>query len=137
MPLPNYFISFSHNFNTWKFVIKKKIVKNACFVIFIWLGSEAPAFRPKPVWKTPKGHVNLEVFLSRLENELFSDDMSPHKAIFCWIMECLERFSSWKTIAINGGDKGSSVVVWDSSDYFHEASRQLQHQNIYKDVKFN
>ena len=38
--------------------------------------SETPAFRPKSVWKPPKGHASLEVFLSRLEKELFSDDIS-------------------------------------------------------------
>ena len=29
------------------------------------------------------------------------------------------------------------MVVWDRSDYLHDASRQLQDQNIYEDVKFN
>ena len=29
------------------------------------------------------------------------------------------------------------MVVWDRFDYLHEASRQLQDQNIYEDVKFN
>ena len=29
------------------------------------------------------------------------------------------------------------MVVWDRSDYLHEASRQLQDQNIHQDVKFN
>ena len=32
-------------------------------------------------------------------------------------------------------NKGSSVV-WNRSNYFHEALKQLQNQNIYKDVKF-
>ena len=38
--------------------------------------SETPAFRPKSVWKPPNGYASLEVFLSRLEKELFSDDIS-------------------------------------------------------------
>ena len=29
------------------------------------------------------------------------------------------------------------MVVWDRSDYRHEASRQLQDQNIYENAKFN
>ena len=33
--------------------------------------SEVPAFSPKSSWKPPKGHPNLEVFLSQLENEIF------------------------------------------------------------------
>ena len=38
--------------------------------------SERPAFRLKSVWKPSKGHASLEVFLSRLEKELFSGDIS-------------------------------------------------------------
>ena len=29
------------------------------------------------------------------------------------------------------------MVVWNRSDYLHEASKQLQDQNIYEDIKFN
>ena len=47
--------------------------------------SETPSFRPKSVWKPPKGHLNhlkLEVFLNRLEKELFSNEINdPRKAI--------------------------------------------------------
>ena len=42
-----------------------------------------------------------------------------------------------KAIVIKGTDNGSSVAVWDRSDYLHKVSRQLQDQNIYEDVKFN
>ena len=38
--------------------------------------NEIPAFRPKSGWKPPKGHASLEVFLSRVEKELFSDEMN-------------------------------------------------------------
>ena len=38
--------------------------------------SETPAFRPKFVWKAPNSYANLELFLGRLEKELFSDDIS-------------------------------------------------------------
>ena len=30
-----------------------------------------PVFAPKSTWKPPKGHPNLEVFLSQIEKELF------------------------------------------------------------------
>ena len=49
----------------------------------------------------------------------------------------LRRLAADKTIVIKWADKGSSVVVWDRPDYLHEASKQLQDQNIYKGVKFN
>ena len=44
-----------------------------------------------------------------------------------------------KTIVIKPADKGSLMslmVVWDRSDYLHGASRQLQDQDIYENVKF-
>ena len=34
--------------------------------------SEVPAFPPKSSWNPPQGHPNLEVYLSQVENELFS-----------------------------------------------------------------
>ena len=33
-------------------------------------------------------------------------------------------------------DKSSSINLWDRSDYVHETSRQLQHQNIYQNVSY-
>ena len=33
--------------------------------------SNIPAFAPKSAWKPPKGHPNLEVFLSQVESDLF------------------------------------------------------------------
>ena len=38
--------------------------------------SETPSFRPKSVWKPPKGYASLEVFLSQLEKELFSNEIN-------------------------------------------------------------
>ena len=34
--------------------------------------SEVPAFKPKSLWKPPAGHPCVELFLSKLEGELFS-----------------------------------------------------------------
>ena len=34
--------------------------------------SEIPAFRPKSNWKPPAGHPYVELFLSKMEHELFS-----------------------------------------------------------------
>ena len=101
--------------------------------------SETPAFRPKSVWKPPKVHASPEVFLSRLEKELFSDDISEstESNLSAEEWKALRGLAADKIIFIRGADKGSSVVVWDRSDYLHEASRQLQDQNLYENVKFN
>ena len=34
--------------------------------------SEVTAFSPKSSWSAPQGHSNLEVYLSQVENKLFS-----------------------------------------------------------------
>ena len=90
--------------------------------------SDTLAFRPKSVWKPPKGHASLEVFLSRLEKELFSDDISEsiQSNLSAEEWKALRGLAADKTIVIKGAVKGSLVVVWDRSDYLHETSRQLQ-----------
>ena len=37
--------------------------------------SEIPAFRSKLSWLPPKGHASLEIFLSQLGKELFTNDI--------------------------------------------------------------
>ena len=79
------------------------------------------------------------MFLSRLEKELFSDDISEstQSNLSAEEWKALRDLAADKTAVIKGADKGSSVMFWDRSDYLHEASRQLQDQNIYENVQFN
>ena len=68
------------------------------------------------------------MFLSRLEKELFSDDISEstQSNLSAEEWKALRGLAADKTIVIKGADKGSSVVVWDRSDYLHEASRHCK-----------
>ena len=62
--------------------------------------SETAAFRPKSVWKPPEGHASLEVNLSRLEKELFSDDINePTQSNF--------SAEEWKALRVLAADKRS------------------------------
>ena len=101
--------------------------------------SEAPSFRPKSVWKPAKGHASLKVFLSRLEKELFSNEINePTQSNLSgeeW--KALRALAADKTIVIKAADKVSSVVVWDRSDYLQEASSQFEDKNIYDYVRFS
>ena len=72
--------------------------------------SEVPAFSPKSSWKPPHGHPNLEVYLSQVDNELFS------------IVDDPIRYSNL------------CIVVWDRNDYLREAEKQLKDQNVYRKV---
>ena len=73
--------------------------------------SETPAFRPKSVWKSPKGHASLEVFVSRLEKELSSDDISEstQNNLSTEEWKALRGLAADKTIVIKGADKDSSL----------------------------
>ena len=98
--------------------------------------SETPVFRPKSIWKPPKGHVSLEVFLSRLEKKIFSNEIiESNLSGEEW--KALRALAADKTIATKRDDKGSSVVKWDISDYLQEASRQLQDKNIFENARFS
>ena len=79
------------------------------------------------------------MFLSRLEKLLFSDDVSEstQNNFSAEESKALRGLAADKTIVIKGADKSSAVVVWDRSDYLHEASRQLPDKNLYENVKFN
>ena len=80
--------------------------------------------------------ASLEVFLSRVEKELFSDEMNDST-------QSNLSGDEWKALRnladdrSKGADKRSSVVTWDREDYLQEASKQLRDSNIYEDVDFN
>ena len=79
------------------------------------------------------------VFLSRVEKDLFSDEMNDFTQSNLsgdeW--KALRNLADDRSIVIKGADKGSSVVIWDREDYLQEASKQLRDTNIYEDVNFN
>ena len=71
--------------------------------------SEIPAFTPKSGWKPPKGHASLEVFLSRVEKEFFSDEMhdSTQSNLSGEERKALRNLADGRSIVIKGADKGS------------------------------
>ena len=87
----------------------------------------------------PKGHASLEIFLSQLEKELFTNDLDePSESnLSAKERKALRNLASDRSIIINGADKGSSVVVWDRADYILEAEKHLNDKRVYKEVKFN
>ena len=66
--------------------------------------------------------------------ELYSDDIKESTKSNVSAEEwktLLRGLTADKTIVIKGA-KGSSVVVWDRSDYLHESSRQLKIRSYMK-----
>ena len=75
--------------------------------------SEAPAFRVKSNWNPPKGHPAVEIFLSKLETEIFSVlpgtplDYNLSKEEWLAMTGLAENCN----IIIKSADKGSRVVI--------------------------
>ena len=93
---------------------------------------------PKSVWKPPKGHPNLEVFLSQVESDLFNAIESPlgYFNLSKEEWDAIRSLADDSNIVIKRADKGSCVVIWDRKDYIKEAKIQLSNQNVYNSVEF-
>ena len=100
--------------------------------------SEVPAFSSKSSWNPPQGHLNMEVYLSQVENELFSNADVPIRYSNLskeeWI--AMRPLADDRSTAIEKADKESCIVNWDRNDYLREAEKQLKNQNVYRKVAF-
>ena len=97
---------------------------------------EIPSFRPKSSWKPPKGNPNLEMFLSKVEQDLFKTIETPirYSNLSSDEWKAIRSLADDRSIVIKKADKGSAVVVWDRVDYIKEAQKQLKDENVYKKV---
>ena len=100
--------------------------------------SEVPTFSPKSSCKPPKGHPNLEVFLSQLENEVYKMPFEnlKHSNTSKEEWQAIRALADGSTIVIKRADKGSCVVVWVRMYYLLEAGKQLSDTNVYKSGDF-
>ena len=100
--------------------------------------SNIPTFAPKSAWKPPKGHPNLEVFLSQVESDLFKAIERPigYSNLSKEEWDAIRLLVDDRNIVIKRADKGSCVVIWDRHHYVKEAEIQLSIQNVYKSVEF-
>ena len=100
--------------------------------------SEKPAFHTKSSWNPPKGDPHLEVFLNRLEVELFTVIERPvsHSNLSPGEWKVIRSLADDRNIVIKKADKDSSVVIWDRNDYITEAEKQLADKVVCKQVNF-
>ena len=101
--------------------------------------SETSAFRPKPTWKPPAVDPCVELFLSKMEHELFSSLPEKPQSYNLTKEEWqpLKNLKEDRSIIIKPVDKVSCVVVWDREDYLAEGYKQLNDESIYVDVKYS
>ena len=95
--------------------------------------SKTPAFPPKCNWKPPGGYLNLEVFLSQVENELFKAVETPlsYYNLSTEEWEAVRTLADDRNIVVKKADKGSCVVIWDRDDYITEAESQIKNELVY------
>ena len=95
--------------------------------------SKVPVFRPRSKFNPRHKDVAIEVYLSKLEDELMK--LSVDGKIFSNLTKeellALNSLKSDRTIVIKEADKGSGVVVWDREDYVQEAESQLGDAAVY------
>ena len=100
----------------WHF--RKEPTENFC---------ETP-FKRKSDWKPQIGHPIMELFLSQLEKELFSELTIPHNSSNLskedW--EAVWGLINDKSIVIKKANKGSCTVVWGREDYIKEAENHFK-----------
>ena len=100
--------------------------------------SEKSSFNIKSNWNPPKGHPALEIFLSKLEYEVFSvlpgTPCNYNLSKKEWL--AMRGLAEDRNIFIKPADKGFCVALWDREDYLAEAEKQLQDIDIYEDSDF-
>ena len=112
-------------FEAWRLLEEIRYVRSAFSETNTPQFSEMRAFSPKSTRKPPKGHPNLRVFLSRLENEIlkFSFENLRHSNTSKEEWEAIRTLVRDRTIVMKKADKGLYVVVWDRTGYVLEAEK--------------
>ena len=86
----------------------------------------------------PKGCAAIEMYLTRLEEEILSlDEKMSYSNLTKGERNALHFLHDDPSIIIKEADKGSAVVVWDREDYLREANSQLSGKDVYQEVKCN
>ena len=100
--------------------------------------SQKPAFYTKSSWNPPKGDPNLDYFLGRVEEELFTVIERPvrHSNLSQEEWKAKRSLADDRNVVIKNADKGSCVVIWDRNDDITEAENQLSDKVVYKQVSF-
>ena len=84
----------------------------------------------------PKWDAAVEMYLSRLEEEILSlDEKISYSNLTKGERNALYLLQDDPSIIIKDADKGSAVVVWDREDFLREANSQLSDKDVYRKLK--
>ena len=89
-------------------------------------------FKPKSSWQAPRGHTQLEEFISTLKT---ATDELPHLHTHPNLSKeehiALRSLSNNPDLTIKMADKGSKIVVQDTSEYLQSGIEHLSDTSIY------
>ena len=99
----------------------------------------SPSFSEKPTFKVPSSwtpsiiFMQLELYLSEIEDKLININESgeSYQNLSKDEREALKSLMNDNEIIIKPADKGSAFVIWSKHGYLLEASNQLSDTNVY------
>ena len=94
--------------------------------------SEVSTFKLKSTWNSPKGSPALELFISKVKEDIFSI-LPGHPKKFQLNSEeylIMRSVQNDRSVITKPADKGSAVVVCDRQDYLKEAEQQFSDSSI-------
>ena len=95
-------------------------------------------FKKKSKFNPKRKDAAIEIYLSRLEEEIFAlDKKLSYSNLTKQERHALYSLRDDTSIIIKEADKGSGIVVWDREDYLAEARAQLKDKDVYQELKGN
>ena len=94
-------------------------------------------FNPKSTWKPQNTHISLNVFRQAFKSDLLHSKAgkSKHNNLTKEERKGISDLRDNPNITIKKADKGSAIVVMNTSDYLREGYRQLQDEKFYTKIK--
>jgi len=101
--------------------------------------SETPTFRVPSKWIPPVSDVQLEIYLSELEEKIMEINETGKNFPNLSLDEriSLKHLADNRDLVIKPADKGSAIVVWGRKDYVKEADKQLSDEAVYEKCASN
>ena len=98
--------------------------------------STKPAFRVPSNWTPPINDIQLEIYLSEVEEQLMNINESgkSYPNLSKDELKALKDLANDQSIIIKPADKGNAIVIWDREDYILEADKQLSDKNVYESI---
>jgi hypothetical protein len=93
-------------------------------------------FTPKSNWRPPVPNKTLETFYRAVKNDLIQENMKYKKLaednLTKQDRDFLKQLKENPLITIKKADKGSAVVIMNTTDYLREGYKQLNDQTFYQ-----